>query len=65
MRFKFEIECEVSRTEGKFESRETIAQALQDAIEQSDPGSISGDNGGEYSVDSFEVSEVTVKKLAL
>ncbi len=58
MRFKFMVEVEVERTEGKFASREDLGGQLKEEIEGADPGSLTGENDGEYEVVSFEVEEV-------
>jgi hypothetical protein len=58
MRFVFQVEIEVERTEGKFASRDELSEQLAEAIESADPGSVEGDNGGQYEVIAFEVSEV-------
>lgn len=55
-RFKFIVEVELERTEGKFVSREDMAQELMDAIESSDPGSIDVDESS-YEVTDFSVNE--------
>jgi hypothetical protein len=57
MKFTFVVEVEVERDEGKFASRDELADQLIQEIEGADPGSLSGDNGGEYSTTSWEVSE--------
>src|SRR4051794_27992275 len=57
MQFTFIVEVEVTRSEGKFATREELAQQLIDAIEQANPGDLTGDNEGQYTVDNFEVSE--------
>ncbi len=61
MKFKFTVEVEVSRVEGKFASREEIASQIQDALESADPGSYEGDNGGQYETSDWSVSEEEVK----
>ena len=64
MKFLFEIEVEVERDEGKFASRDELSAQIQEAIEGADPGSLEGDNGGQYSTTSWGVSEVEQKKGA-
>jgi hypothetical protein len=61
-RFTFEVEVEANRTEGKFATRDELAEQIQQAIEDANPNSLTGDNGGEYSVDSWEVSETAHTK---
>jgi len=56
MRFTFVVEAEVERTQGKFATREELAEQIQAELEGADPGSLEGENGGEYEVTSFEVS---------
>lgn len=60
MRFEFKVEVEVERVEGKFASKDEIAEQLRDDIERADPGSVSGvgaDGSSEYEVTSWEVSD--------
>jgi hypothetical protein len=57
VKFTFVVEVEVERDEGKFASRDELADQLSQAIEGADPGSLTGDNGGEYSTTGWEVSE--------
>ncbi len=59
-KFTLTVEVEVERTEGKFASREEMAEALIEALEQADPGELYGlgaDGMSTYQVNSFEVSE--------
>jgi hypothetical protein len=57
MNFTFTVTVSVERTQGKFESRDTIGAAITDALEGADPGSITGDNDGEYQVTDWIVEE--------
>lgn len=57
MRFTFTVEVEVQRDEGKFASRDEIAEQLRDAIESADPGSLEGGEGGQYSTCGWDVDE--------
>lgn len=60
MRFTFTVEVEVERTEGKFASRDEVSEALVEAIESADPGSVDGvgaDGTSTYEVVSFDVTE--------
>lgn len=59
-RFKIIVEVEINRESGKFASRDEMADAIIDAIEGADPGSIDGigaDGDSCYTVDSWEASE--------
>lgn len=56
--FTFTVTVEVERDEGKFASRDEIAEQIQDAIEGANPDSIDGENGGVYSVTSWEIEAV-------
>lgn len=46
------VDIEVDRVAGKFASRDeleaAILEAVTDALEQGDPGSLEGEDGGEY-----------------
>ena len=57
MKFTFLVEVEVDRIEGKFVSRDEIAEVLMDEITAADPGSMAVGAGSEYETTSFEVSE--------
>lgn len=60
MRFSYVIEVEVERTEGKFASRDEVAEQLQEALEGADPSSIDGvgaDGTSSYEVSSWDVQE--------
>jgi len=61
MDFRFVVSASVERTEGKFASRDELEQQLQEAIEGADPGSVSGDNGGEYEVTDWVVDAEALK----
>lgn len=56
-RFKFVVEVTLERTEGKFVSRDDMAQELLDSIESADPGSVDVDES------SYEVTDFTVNEL--
>ena len=62
MKFKFTVEVEVTRTEGKFAAQDEIATQIQDALENADPGTYDGDNGGSYETADWSVTEEEVKK---
>jgi hypothetical protein len=57
MRFLYLVTAEVERDEGKFASRDELAEQIISEIEGADPGSLSGDEGGAYSVVDWDVSE--------
>lgn len=62
MRFKIELEVEVERIEGKFASRDEVAEALQEALADASVGeSLSGlgaDAASEYEITSTVVVDV-------
>jgi hypothetical protein len=60
VRFTYTVEVEVERVEGKFASRDEVAEQLQEALESADPGSIDGigsDGTSGYEVTSWSVDE--------
>jgi hypothetical protein len=63
MRFSFSytIDVEVDRSQGKFASRDELEdqlrEAINDALESADPGTLEGEAGGEYETTSWEVNE--------
>lgn len=56
MKIRFEVEVELTRTEGKFASKDELAGQIQSALEDANPGEVEGENGGQYEVSSFDVS---------
>jgi hypothetical protein len=54
--FRFVINIDVTRETGKFAGRDELETAIQDALDNADPGTISCDEGGEYNIDAWEVS---------
>jgi hypothetical protein len=62
MKFRFAVDVEVSRLEGKFASREELAEQIQEALDSASPGSITGSEGGEYDVMDWSVNEEEVHK---
>jgi hypothetical protein len=57
MKFEFRVSVEVEREQGKFASRDEIEEQLVEALEQADPGSLTGEAGGEYATTMWEVNE--------
>ena len=64
MKIALLIEIELRHVSGKFASRETLVELLLAEFENSDPGSISTDDG-EYEIDGFSVDELLAKELKL
>lgn len=58
MRFTFTVEVEVERIEGKFASREELADQIYEALDQAQLDSVEGDAGGQYEVTAWEIDEV-------
>lgn len=59
--FRFVVEVELSRESGKFAARDEMADAIRDAIESADPGSVDGigaDGDSTYTVERFDVDEL-------
>lgn len=57
MRFRYTVDIEVERVQGKFASRDELGEQLEQALLDADPGSVEGENGGEYEVTGYEVAE--------
>lgn len=55
--FTFTITVEVERTEGKFASRDEIAEKIAEELKGADPGTIDTDEGASYEVTSFDVQQ--------
>jgi hypothetical protein len=62
MRFTFTVEVEISRQQGKFATRDEMADQIREAIEGADPQSLQGESDGEYNVDSWDVQEQEQEK---
>lgn len=60
MRFKFTIDVEVSRIEGKFASRAEISEYITDMLESADYGQIDG--VGADGMSSYEIVEWSVNE---
>ncbi len=56
MLLRFIVEAEVEREEGLFASRDELEEQIVGELEGADPGSLDGDEGGSYTVVSFEVT---------
>lgn len=58
-RFTFTVEVELERTEGKFASRDEMAEAIIDMLEGAEDGvyGIGSDGDSNYEVSNWEVSE--------
>lgn len=54
--FTLTVTVEVQHVEGKFASRDEIAEKLMDELESMDLGGVTADDGGEYEVVSWEVT---------
>lgn len=57
MKFTFTVEVEVERDEGKFASREELAEQMVAALEGADESTWYGDNDGQYSTTDWTVTE--------
>ena len=58
--FTFTVTVELERTEGKFAGRDEMAEAIIDALEGADPGSVDGigaDGMSSYDVTDWAVEE--------
>ena len=55
--FVFTVTVEVEREEGKFASRDELADQIREAIEGADPGTVEGENGGSYSIVNWTVED--------
>lgn len=60
MRFSFTVVVEVERMQGKFASRDEVAEQIATTLESANPDSIDGvgaDGSTEYSVVEWEITE--------
>ena len=62
MIFRFVVEVEVEHAQGKFVSREEIAESIAESIDSANPGEIESDEGGLYEVQVWETSEEPVPR---
>jgi hypothetical protein len=56
MRYVLSVTVEVERNEGKFATRDEIGEQIAEAITDADPGELYGENGGQYTVTTWEVT---------
>jgi hypothetical protein len=60
MKITFTVEVELERVQGKFASKDEIAEQIADELGAADPGSVDGvgaDGESEYEIVSWEVSQ--------
>ena len=57
MKFKFEVVVEVERVQGKFATRDELAEQIVSALEDANTQTMQGDAEGEYEVLVWEVTE--------
>lgn len=57
MRFTFIVEIEVEREQGKFASRDELSEQLQQALDDANPGDLTGEGEGQYTVTDWGVTE--------
>jgi hypothetical protein len=58
--FTFTVTVELARESGKFAGRDEMADAIRDALEGADPGSVDGigaDGESSYTVESWDVGD--------
>lgn len=58
MNFSFTVNVNVDRTEGKFASRDEIEEQILDALNDADPQSYEGENGGQYETTDWDVTSL-------
>lgn len=57
MKIKLMVEVELRHVTGKFESAQTLAEAVRDDLDSANPSSLDGpDNGGEYEVTDWTIT---------
>jgi hypothetical protein len=56
MHITFTIECDLERIEGKFATKEELAEQIVEELASAEPGQLEGENGGQYEVTSWEVA---------
>lgn len=57
MHFTFIVEIDVEREQGKFATRDELREQLQQALDDANPGELTGESEGQYNVASWEVTE--------
>jgi hypothetical protein len=55
MDFTFTVNVECERIEGKFASKDELADQLFETLDGADPQQLTGENDGEYEVTKWEV----------
>jgi hypothetical protein len=64
VKYTYLIEVEAERTEGKFASRDEIGELITEELESANPEQVSGSEGGEYEISTWEVTEQPQGKAA-
>jgi hypothetical protein len=59
MDFTVTVNVSVERTEGKFATKEELREQIMEAIEAADPQTLEGENGGQYSITTWDVEETS------
>lgn len=62
VRFLFTVEVEAERIQGLFASRDEIEVAIQQALDDANPGEVEGDNGGQYELTVWDVAAVEKRR---
>lgn len=62
MKFLITLEVEVSREQGKFASRDEIEEKITEAINDANPSTLDTDNEATYTIDSWEITDVSKPK---
>lgn len=57
MKFHFNLTVEVAREKGKPASKDEIAKAILDLIEDADPGELFTDEEAKYAIETWNVKE--------
>ena len=57
MEFSYTVNVSVERSEGKFASRDELGEQIQQALDDANPDSLEGENGGTYEITDWEVEE--------
>jgi hypothetical protein len=59
VRLVFRVEIELERTEGKFASKDELAESIASELEGVNPGEVYGENEGVYAITDWVVERLS------
>jgi len=54
--FQFIVDVSVEKTSGKFASKESLEEAIMEALADANPQTLDSENGGEYEITDWDIN---------